>query len=570
MIKRLELTLIGGFSGLLLWVFIDYLPDLVSTGWALHCAAIFATVFCFSVLALVGPERPERALLPSAAIAVVVTLLTWMGGLRFTTSQEFFSAGHTVIALIAIVVISIPFAASNLQEKGGWRNYQRLFDGYWGVFIRFLAGSVFVGLIFLVLFLSDELLTLVGVRFIGDLLSKEIVVFTLWGAVFGLGIATVYELRDYVSPVLVHRLLRMLVPLVLVVVVIFLGALPLRGLTGLFGKLSTATVLMSVAFGAITLITTLIDRDDENAATTRFMVFSSRALAVLLPALVGLAVYAVWLRVAAYGWTPSRVIAAYAALFLSAYALYYAYAALKGGDWQQKLRQGNLYMALATCAGAVLWLTPLINAERLSAKSQLARFEAGETEVKDLPLYELAHDWGKPGEATLAALETSDNDALKEKIADARKAQSIWSFRREQDTVSLQNRREALAPRIAMRPQTAALSDILDGMPDYALRSFENNCPKATEPSCVILMLPENAMSQTRAVLISQKSRYPMNLVFQTDKYVIQGSVRFRKGTEVVGLPNDLFEKAMAGEFTVKPVTQEFLSFGDVLLVPNN
>ena len=45
----------------------------------------------------------------------------------------------------------------------------------------------------------------------------------------------------------------------------------------------------------------------------------------------------------------------------------------------ERIRQGNIRVALGIIVLAALWLTPVLNAERISAQSQLARFEALKT-----------------------------------------------------------------------------------------------------------------------------------------------------------------------------------------------
>ncbi len=569
---RLELAFIGGVAGLSLWAFFEFLPEIVGQGWGLHFALSFATAFFAALMALVGPEKPQRALLPSAALALVVGVLALMGALRFATPVDFIANGYALVALSALMFIATPFAAAELEAKNGWRDYTRLFDTAWGIFIRYFAGWLFAGLILLVLYLSDELLKLVGIRLIGDLLDVDIIRYTLLGAMFGLGVATVHELRDYVSPVLVHRLLRMLVPLVLVVVVVFIGALPFRGLSDLFGRLSTAAVLMSVAFGAITLITTLIDRDDDNASEAKLMRLSARALALLLPCLVALAVYAIWLRVAEYGFTPDRVIAAYIALFLSAYALCYAYFALRGHGWQGKMRQSNLYIALAICVGAALWLTPLINAQALSAKSQLARFQAGETEADSLPLYQMAHEWGRPGAAALKELEASGDTALVALIAKAREASSVWAFGTETRETRSVDMRASLAGRIAIRPASAAVAPLLEDMTFYVLKELDKLCEKGPQPTCVIVMLPKagRGFSKSEGLVFAQGNATAYDMARQGNSLVLRGMTAFGPDSSDVKMsqPRNMFDLVMKGEFALKPESRVLMNIGDVVLVP--
>lgn len=567
---RLELAAIGGFAGLSLWAFFEYLPDAIGDGWGLHFALSFVMAFFVVLMALVGPEKPQRALLPSGIIALAVGLLALMGALRFETPKDFFEVGHTIVALSVFLFIAVPFAAAELEERNGWKQYTRLFDNAWGIFIRYFAGWLFAGLILLVLYLSDELLKLVGIRIIDDILGIDVVRYALIGAVFGLGVATVHELRDYVSPVLVHRLLRMLVPLVLVVVVVFLGALPFRGLSDLFGKLSTAAVLMSVAFGAITLITTLIDRDDESASEIRLMVMSARALAVLLPCLVALAIYAVWVRVVTYGWTPDRVIAAYVAFFLAIYAVSYAIAALRGAGWEGKMRRSNLYIALAVCAGAGLWLTPLISAEGLSAKSQVARFEAGKTETQELPLYQMAHKWGLPGERAISTLTETEEVELIALVEKAQKARSVWAYNKETDSERSEGLRASLVTRVAVKPAQTDVAALLVDMPLHALRQVDRLCKPGAQKTCVLVMMPEDGRGFTRneAILLSSVDGSAWDMSRRGNELTLSGIAAYGPDKNPKSQPRDMFDRVMRGDFSLEPTSRVLLTFDETVLVP--
>ena len=72
---------------------------------------------------------------------------------------------------------------------------------------------------------------------------------------------------------------------------------------------------------------------------------------------------------------------------------------------------------LAMIALAALWLTPVLNAERISANSQFARFTtSGDPAVLDLWAI---RQWGKAGDAVMADLEQAapGNPALAAKLA---------------------------------------------------------------------------------------------------------------------------------------------------------
>ena len=568
---RFELAAIGAVAGYCLWGLFETLPHVIGDGFLLLALTVAASVFFSVLMALVGPERPLRAVLPSLALGVLAGALAFLAALRFDSVDGFYDAAHPLMALFVLVLIGAPFAAAALEEKQGWRHYARLFDSAWGIFIRYVAGWLFAGLIFLVLLLSDELLKLVGITLIGDLLEVDWLRYALLGAVFGLGVATVHELRDYVSPVLVHRLLRMLLPLVLLVVIVFIGALPFRGLSDLFGKLSTAGVLMAVAFAGITLITTAIDRDDESAAQVKLMTFAAQAMALLVPVLVGLAIYAIWLRVAAYGWTPSRVIAAYIALFLVGYVVSYLWAVLRRAGWQARLRQSNLYMALAVGAGAALWLTPLMTAEGIATGSQVARYEAGRAAPEALPLYEMAHDWGVAGRAGLERLEAAGDAPLVARIAEAREATSRWRFAREEAGPSDAELRLALGARVVAWPAGSDLAPLLDAMNRSVLQRIERQCPEAEPQACAIVLLGQGAdpLFGKDALFVTRER--VMSLERQNGGSVYLRAARAYDAEGAERVPSEaMLARILAGAFELKPMVRSYLQVGDQVIIPYN
>ncbi|MCV2892964.1 DUF4153 domain-containing protein [Lentibacter sp. XHP0401] len=569
---RLELAGIGAVAGYCLWGLFENLPHVVGEGFLLLALTVGASVFFAVLMALVGPERPLRAVLPSLALGGVTGALALWAGLRFESVSAFYDAGHPLMALFVIALIGAPFAAAALEEKDGWRDYARLFDCAWGIFIRYVAGWLFAGLIFLVLLLSDELLKLVGIRAIGDLLDVDWLRYTIVGAVFGLGVATVHELRDYVSPVLVHRLLRMLLPLVLVVVIVFIGALPFRGLSDLFGKLSTGGVLMAVAFAGITLITTAIDRDDESAAQMKLMTVSARLMALLLPVLVGLAVYAIWLRVAAYGWTPQRVIAAYIALFLLGYVVSYLWAVVSRWDWQERLRQSNLYMALGVCVGGLFWLTPVMNAEAISANNQLARFQSGKTKLDDVPAYEMAHDWGVAGRVALEALAAGGDEQVLARVKAAKEAGSRWAFERDEKGESLADMRLEMSDRVATVAGGGDFAPVLEVMERNVLEQIGRECPAGSMPSCVFLDVSAGAdpLWRSMGALVTREDNQVYEIKTQSSRAYIYRSDSYNSDGLKQRAPDDLFERIMAGDFELTPITRNVLKVGDAVFIPYN
>lgn len=431
-LNRVQHVVLGVLAGLAGWLLAEVLGERDQARLMLGLSVLAASFFG-AALAALGQIGPRRALIGAGLVAAPVTLLMLWASFRFDDVGAFLQSGHVMMAALILAALPVPFLIGIAQGgRSGWQDYPALFVNSWNIVVRYAAAWAFVGLVWLVLLLSSELLQLVGVDLLRDLLREGLVIWLLSGATLGLGLAVVSELSDLVSPYLVLRLMRLLLPLVLVVVVVFVLVLPLRGLSELFGNLSAAAMLMATAAGVVSLISIAVDQSDLEAARGRVMNGSALGLALLLPVLSGLAAWAVALRVLQYGWTPGRVAAAAGVAVVLGYALFYLLAVASGRRWRARIRRGNLAMALVLIGLAALWLTPVLNAEAIAARSQLALHEKGETPVARLPLWELAHDWGRPGQAALTALRaramTPDNAELAQRLALLDAADSRWRF----------------------------------------------------------------------------------------------------------------------------------------------
>ena len=588
-VDRATMVALGGSAGLAAWLFLDFLPDRLDQSRGLMFAAALVMGAFAVVLALSGPVRLIRALPGVLAVAPPAALLLLWASFRHAEVGRFLQAGHGLAAFALILFIATPYVAAALQAPGGWRDYARLFDNAWTIVVRYAAGWLFVGLFWVALMLSDQLLQLVGLDLIKRLVDIAPVPWLLSGLILGLALAVIHEMRDYVSPYLIHRLLRLLLPMMLPVVAVFLVALPLRGLSGLFGDFSAAATLMAVALAGITLISTALDRSDEEAATGAAMLWSTRAFALAVPVLAGLGIHAVWLRVAQYGWTPPRLAAALTGVFLLAYGLAYAAAVLRGGaGWMAHIRRVNLGMALALVAAAALWLTPLVNAERIAATSQLARARAALDRPDRMALWELAQGWGRPGQAALASLEAEAraggaNEVLAA-IGRARDAGSRAAFLRATAESGLGAPRDELAGLMQIRPDSAALPQGAFGalrgpVIERWLEACRKRLPDGRAGCAIVIGDFRPGVSDPNGyVLLNMAAGYVRveGVVLRDGRLRPQGqaqSLTRLSGTEPAGSPGlrpgDL-AAVLDGNWQVAPVTLNALKIGERELIPDN
>ncbi|MCU0826076.1 MAG: DUF4153 domain-containing protein [Tabrizicola sp.] len=478
---RWQLAATGALGAAILWAVIELvdgerLADLPG----LLLAAAVCTMFA-GTLAMAGPIGLSRAGVRAAGLGLTVAGLIWLALQRFATPDDFFNSPLPSLAALTVALLPVPFLIG--QARGSWSDYGGLFQEAWSIVIRYAAAWAFTGVVWLVIFLSDQILQVVGITVIGRLLDHTLVPLVVTGAVLGLGMAVVYELADLLSPYLVLRLFRLLLPAVLVVMVIFLLALPMRGLDGLFSGLSPALLLLTMVGGGISLVAIAVDQNDQDAAQSPVIQRSAQAMALALPVASALSVWAVWLRVAQHGWTPERLFVALVALIGLGYAILYGIAVLRGLGWMERIRRVNLWMALGIIGLAALWLTPILNAEAISARDQLARYQSGRTPVADLDVYALTK-WGQPGADALAQLETLAKEPGQDALA-ARLASPDGGV--EVPTADLA---AELADLLVVQPSgaTGTRDVLLAAAQDYQLRDWRDRCRAGGVGSCLLVV----------------------------------------------------------------------------------
>ena len=485
--QRWGLAAIGGASGLVL----HGLSQAMDRGALSDRAGLFlimlVSVYLTAQLALTGPLTLRRAVLPAVAMAVAVAAMLWLASTGFTSVDQMFLAPVNGLAAVVLTFVPLPFLIAGL--RGNWRSYPVLFTQAWSIVVRFISAWGFVGLVILVLWLSHMLLALVGMTLVGELLDEPAVMATLVGAVLGLAMAVVTEFADLVSPALVLRLLRLLLPVLLVVLVVFLVALPFRGLSGLFGGLSSAAVLMTITALAATLVTTAADESDFEATDSPALSRATQGLALILILPAALAVWAVAVRVQSYGWTPDRVAAAVLAVLGLGYGAGYLVAILRGAGWMARIRAVNLGMALLSLAAAALMLTPILSPERIAARTQLARLLEGRTTAPAADISALA-DWGKPGAAAMQRLREQASQPGQEALARAIKGVQSSPAPSPDDPAAL---RAALLAAIPVRPADAGeeVKALLDTLEIWQLQVWHADCltPRPDgAPPCVLLL----------------------------------------------------------------------------------
>lgn len=579
---RLIMVGLGGLAGLALWALGERWGD-PAVPPALYLALFaFVATYASVALALAGPVAIMRALLGALAFAVLLTLLISLAGTRYVEATNLLDEPVVMSVAAVMVLFCTPFLLVWLQDRSAALRYDMLFDAAWMLTARYALAWVFVAAFWLIAFLSDALLELVDIEVINTLLGPGWVRFGLSGAVLGLGLAVVQELRQTLSPYPLLRLLRLLVPLVLAVVAVFLLAVPLRGLDRLFGEFSAGGTLLGAAAVAVSLISMALDRDDGMAVQTRGLRLATQALAVLMPLLTALAVWAVILRVRQYGWTPDRILAMTAALFLLAYGVTYCGAVLLRSGWMARIRQVNVGIALLVIVVSVLWMTPVLDIYRISTASQIGRFQNENAPQDHLSLWPLAHEWGRAGQTGLVTLETmadaSGDQNLVQRIVDVRAATNRYQFEQEVQHHDLPERVAELLDVLPVRPVGATLdAETLRSLPVFALNLWLNGCRRKTaddRPGCVLVKgafvpsVPEDEQAMILFLGDNGETRVSHVLLRADDGFVMRDV--FDPATRRwPSLPAATISEVQDGAFDLKPTGVNALAVGGKLLAPS-
>lgn len=562
-LDRTILLTIGAAAGAAAFVLIEILPDRIDNERILMLVAAAAGGFFAAFLAATGPLGFPRAALAAAAAALPASALLYWASFRFVQVDDFLETGHPPVIFVAVLTILLPFLIAWQRPGDGWRSYPALFTQSWNIVVRYAAAWIFTGVFWAVVFLSDALFGLVGLDIIEDLLNIDWVPFVLTGAVLGLALAVVVELSDYVSPFLILRLIRLLLPVVLVVTAVFLAALPVQGLSDLFGGLSAAATLMAMAAGIATLITSALDRTDDDAVTAPVMRASAQVLALAMPALAALSIYAVWLRIKDYGLSPDRIAAITLGVLMLGYGVLYALAVILRRDWMARIRGANIAMALVVVAVGAVWLSPLVDPQRLSAGSQLARFTRGEVSADKLDLWFIGRELGVAGEAAiskLAALDHPEAEVLQARLARLETAKSAYIFNNPAQGFDKETAVAALQKALIVRPEGRDLpAGTFLSTPGTRLARFAEGCARQTpggNAGCVLVLadfMAQNPGEEGILVYMSGDRGAALDVVWPANDAPPYSEPLFIRGIRSANVTPETVDSLVAGDFRLAP-----------------
>jgi hypothetical protein len=419
--------ILGVLQGLAIWLLMDtqVLKDLPILQSGVFFALLYAPTLAMGGL---GQMRLIPLLIWAAAATVLLGLFgaydAWrLMGAEYLESGTAPKAELTFPIFIfgpAALYIAHHLIAAADHDRRRIANYPTYFDIAWTSAVQVALASAFTLAFWLVLLLGAGLFQLIGISFFWETLFKPYVMLPLLGGAFGLSVH-ITDIRQNLARgmrTLVLTLLSWLLPIMTVIAVAFLIALPFTGLQ-LLWKTGSATALLLTAAITLTLLLNAAYQDGgEDKQNNVVFRWSSAGAAIAIFPLATLAAYAVALRVGQYGLTPERIVAITCVTIALVYAVGYLATLVPAWRQHKPLEKTNVAGAFAMVAGFIALFSPIADPARLAVESQVARLKAGQTAADKFDYRFLAHESGRFGRAVLVQLK-----AMKEGPDAARIAQ---------------------------------------------------------------------------------------------------------------------------------------------------
>jgi len=302
--------------------------------------------------------------------------------------------------------------------------YPLYFEAAWKLGLQFALSVVFTGLFWLVLWLGAALFNLIGIDALERIIEKAW--FAIPATALALSVAVhVSDMRaGMVASIrsMVLALLSWLLPLMALFAGAFLLALFVTGLDPLWKTRAAAAILLT-ASGALVFFANCAYQDGTKNFHKALWIASGVAALALLP-FVGIAAYAIGLRVAQYGWTADRVAAVAVTVVALCYACGYLFAGVTGllkRSWGHIVETTNVAASFLVVAVILILFSPIADPARVAVASQVSALEEGRIAPEKFDFYHLRWHGERYGHDALTALARSKNKTIARRADEALK-----------------------------------------------------------------------------------------------------------------------------------------------------
>ena len=539
----------GLLQGLVCYLLISWLAS-KNNSWIVY--GVPATVALSSVLLFSVVSFKQKRLWGWLAIVLIATLgmsgwLKWQidGMSPWRAEKALWDFG---CYLLLMGMMLLPWIQQSLRERNDNTRYSYFYQSVWHNVLILLVIFIANGLTWLVLLLWSELFKLVGITFFKTLFfTTDWFIYLTSGLVTALAVIlarTQSRLIDSIQK-LFTLIATGLLPLVSLLTLMFIITLPFTGLSAISRHISAAGLLLTLAFLQLLLMTIVRDPQKASLPWTGPLRCLIKTALLVAPLYVLVAAWALWLRVAQYGWTTERLHGALAVLVLLVWSLGYFVSIVWRKGQNPLVLQGkvNLAVSLLVLVILVLLNSPVLDSMRISVNSHMARYQSGKNTPDQVSIYMLEQS-GRYGRAALESLK-SDAGYMK----DPKRARDLlMAFDGEQHLQQVSEK--ALADNVLIAPGS--------GKPDATfwsalIKERYNVMTCIEKDACVLVEQDLNSDGRAERILFA----------FNDERYVVYGFDPDKKEWQELAmslLPREITKEklltaAKEGKLGTKPKT---------------
>jgi len=288
--------------------------------------------------------------------------------------------------------------------------YETYFEEAWKRGIQLILALVFTGLFWGILLLGASLFKIIGFELFGDLISYSYVAWVLSGLAMGLSV----HLGDVQTKMLgtvrllVLTVFSWLLPLITIISIGFVIGLIFTGLAPLWATKAATVTMLAACVNLVLLMNAAYQQGEPDRSIHILLKWTLRAASIVLLTLSLIAAYSLSLRIEQYGLTFDRILAGIGVFISVLFGIGYTASSLMPTKrFMAWLETTNIVLAFVKVAIILGLLTPILDPNRLSVDSQVARLKSGQVSIDKFDWIMLRFDTEKYG---LTALESLTKD----------------------------------------------------------------------------------------------------------------------------------------------------------------
>ena len=431
------------------------------------------------------------------------------------------------------------FIGHNLLISGAsdgrfFARYPTYFETSWKYGLQIFMAALFAVVFWLLLKLGAELFKLIKIDLPSQIIQKN------WFWIPATTVVLNYALHMTDVRVAIIRgvrvlscnLLSWLLPLMTLIAVAFVAALPFTGLEPLWNTRRASTILLVAAASLIFLVNsayqdgTRIGGSDASGEKPMSLLlrFSMIAASIALTVLVALAAYGIYLRVGQYGWTPARIIATACAAIAACYASGYFIAAVHRHTRFSRLEATNVVTAFVVVGILLALFTPLADPARIAVADQIRRLNAGITTPDNFDYTFLRFSSGRYGLDALNKLaEQTTWPTASQRSAEILKAKNQYEARRPQIPITPELRTANIT--VAQPPGQTLPKSFLDIDWNRNQRSFLLPHCLTTNAKCDAVLVDLDGDGSNEIILIPSPAGISVVLKFTSGSWSYAGNL---------------------------------------------